>query len=324
MEWDSLRNEQIFDKICKNWGIKSLPPQDALRFSSKEQLENKSRKAIMEELVKQVGEPKGVPGFYQRKDGRWTIYDYLSGIIYPVFDSHNNIVRLRIADDYPKVEGNFNGKEGIFRYLRETEKVGPTGWYFIDEMKNPTFVWGYGRSDNKIPLNQKGLPNGKVVGKYKNLTSTIIKNEDGKQKNILLNGSYSGSHISLYMKPGDNMSVVYVTEGEKKAMVANLMLNCPCISLPGVASFSKLFNNEEGYSTSIMEELRKMGMELAVLVYDSDKNNNISVLKFEKNAVKKFLDEGYKLAIGEWNPAWGKGLDDVLLAGVKPKIYPIQ
>ena len=113
---------------------------------------------------------------------------------------------------------------------------------------------------------------------------------------------------------------MYATEGEKKAIVANAVMNVPVISIPGVTNFGMLFKPEEGYQHSLMEALKERGMRVAVLVYDADKTTNKTVLRNEQNAVEAFRANGIKIAVGEWNEAWGKGLDDILLEGVFPKV----
>ena len=327
-EWDAT--DGLFEKILNTWTIKSVPPEDYLRFSTKERLENPSRKKIMEALIEKCGEPKGVPGFYRRKDGNWTFYQ-LCGIAYPIFNTHGQIIRIRIADDYPEVLSEDPEEPGIYRY--EKGEAG-TGWYFIPEengrylYKASALVFN-GEDVKEIALGPKGYPPGKVRGKYKNFSSYQEKREkqpDGTERlvNRLNEGCQSGSRCSLYARPNDSLSVVYATEGEKKAIVANALLNVPTISIPGTSSFSKLFTPEEGYETSMMDELTRRGMQMVVLVYDADKNQNAMVLTAEAAAVKRFRDNGLRIAIGAWNPAWGKGLDDVLLTGVVPQITMVQ
>lgn len=331
LEWDrEVNGENIFDVILSAWPIRSVPPEDFIRFSSKERLRNLSRKKIMEKLIEKVGEPVGVPGFYQRdKDRAWTFYR-LAGIAYPCYNSHGQIVRIRINDDYPAVDGELDGASGQFRYQKNKE----TGWFFIPERDgkldygSPVLCYAYGSPQNRISLTKKGYPEGKVNGKYKNFSSFIeeIAEADGKKvrRNKLLNGCQSGSSTSLYTKAGDDRSVVYVTEGEKKAIVANAILHSPVISLPGVSSYGKFFEKEEGYDTRLCDEMKGHGMELSVLIFDADKNENEMVKNNEKKAVAQFLQNNLPIAIGQWNENWGKGLDDILLEGVKFKVVLIS
>lgn len=327
-EWD--KKTGLYGKIMAIYPIKSLPPEDVVRFSSKEKLKNKSRKKIMQELVEDLGEPKGVPGFYQRKDGSWTCYR-LSGIVFPVYNSRGQIIRLRVNDDYPDCEGVLDGKPCLFRYMRDGDNG--TGWFAMPLKDDGTvayaareLVWEYGSLHKRIELTSKGYPKGaKVNGKYKNFSSyqeQEMTGPDGETYlvNVLTNGCRSGSACSLYTKEGDDLSVVYATEGEKKAIVANAIMNVPVISIPGVTNFGMLFRPEEGYKQSLMEALKERGMRIAVLVYDADKNTNDTVLRNEKNAVEAFRSNGIKIGVGEWNEAWGKGLDDILLEGVFPKV----
>lgn len=331
-EWGSVPG--LYESIVSTWGIRSIPPEDFLRFSSNERLKNPSRKRVMEALVAKCGEPKGVPGFYQKKTGAWTFYS-LCGIAFPVFDTKGHIIRLRINDDYPDVECNFGGREGKFRYGAQEDANGnrTAGWNFIPLVDgkylydDAELVWAYGWKYSKVELDSKGYPPGKVIGKYKNFSSYREKRyeENGvvRVRNIYKNGCQSGSYCSVYSSKGDNFTTVYATEGEKKAMVANKILHVPVISIPGVSSFKKMFEAEDCHPYSILDILKKNGLCSVVLVYDADKGENIMVLKSEEKAIREFVKNGINIAIGEWNSNWGKGLDDILLAGVNLTVYPI-
>ena len=335
-EWDTeVGGVNIFDDILTRWPIKSLPPVDQIRYRTKEPFKNEWRKSIMEKLIAKVGEPVGVPLFYEREyDHSWT-FNKQAGILYPTFNSYGQITSLRINEDYPSVDGEFEGTEGQYKYLVPRDENEPSGWYFIPfkagrpDYTSSVIVWEYGSPNNKIVLNKKGYPEGKVNGKYKNLTSYFpkdIRDKDGnviKRVNAFPKGCQSGSHLSLYTSEGDDPCMVYITEGEKKAIVANRILKNPVISLPGVSSYSKLFEKEEGYDMSIIERLMERGLSLSVLVFDSDKTTNQMVLDNEKRACKEFYRRGLPIAIGEFNPLWGKGLDDILLDGIRFKILKI-
>ncbi len=322
LEW----NGDFFNSVMKHYIIRSIPPEDRIRFSSKEKLKNFSRKKIMEKLIEKVGEPMGIPGFYQRPDGTWTFY-YLCGIAYPVYDCDGNIIRLRIGTDYPIVKGEFMGKECEFVYGLIDDKVGWFARFSRDE--EPILVWEYGSTNNRIELDKKGYPKGKINGKYKSFTSLMekrIKDENGNPKRVnrYWNGSKATNYCSLYSKPGDDFTIVYVTEGEKKSIVGNMMMNVPLIAVPGVSSLGIMFEKELGKEKSLVEQLIERGTKAFVVVFDADKKVNEAVLNSEQNLLEEFKKRGIAVATGEWNANWGKGLDDILLTGVVPDIRFIR
>ena len=125
--WD----DEMYDYLTETYKIRTLPPPDRDRFGSEDMMrlykKSPSRKAVMERLIEQVGEPKGVPGFqYYEKDGekRWTISGQ-GGYIIPVFDPKGYIVRLRLrlseeAIDAAGIEAYENKLDNFF----ETTKKG--------------------------------------------------------------------------------------------------------------------------------------------------------------------------------------------------------
>ena len=237
-------------------------------------------------------------------------------MLFPLFDVDGRIVRLRIREKYPNISGEYQGTSGTYHH-GYSKKNGQPYWLFTpNDSKESILVWYPGKD---FPL-EKELPKGKASSKYKNLCSVYVKDN----VNAYGKGSRSGSFASLYLSGVTDFNSVYITEGEKKAMVANKLLHRPVVSIPGVSTFRRLFVEEEGCDISLMEALRLHGMMEAVLVFDADKNTNANVLRQEAEAVKEFMSKGLSIAIGEWNPAWGKGLDDVLLTSVQPTIHRIK
>lgn len=313
-DWNTSCTGDIYTPIMSRIPIKSLPPADWVRRQNGycDCHRNNTRQRVCETLSKEF-DLTGVPGLYC-KDGKWGITGS-EGILFPIFNKNGKIVRLRLREDYPETKGVYKGVEGTF--IHSYTKEGKHLWVFTSADKTH-------RSDvtMSVPLHQ--CPKGKAAGKYKNFNSVheeVVETNGQREKvNVYGRGARSGSHISLYCKPTDDFSVVYVTEGEKKAIVANQLMSVPVISLPGTGTFSKLFEKDE-QGLSMMDFLVSKGMKLCVIAYDADKGENIRVLQSEQKAIQEFIKRGLKVAIGEWNANWGKGLDDTLVRGIHPSIY---
>lgn len=232
--------------------------------------DQKERKKLMLHLQEKHPSLGGVPGFYQDDDGLWTFVGK-AGILIPLYDSEQNIYRLRLRLDYP--ERDKNGKE-----------------------KN----------------------------KYKNFSSFAQEEDEyGNLLTVYKNGCRAGSHIGIYFNPkADDLTTCYITEGEKKAIVANHFLKCIVISLPGVHTFSKLFEKGEN-DTSVMDFLLSIGCKRFVVAYDADKATNKAVLRCEKKLIERLKSFPVEIFITYWNLGFGKGLDDILLIGIHPTKIPI-
>ncbi len=320
--------EDIFNKITSRYPIRSMPMPDAARFAYGQFFASPWRKKIIEQMVE-----KGVtdeefactPMFYQvgsGEDEKWTFIG-LAGMVFPVYNPAGQIIRLRVRDDYPAAKGVFNEEEGNFYFNKD-------GWYFKGQAE-PILVYQPKGKIYKVKLDKNGVPlsdndkKSKVRGKYKNLSSFKEVDDDENKKilNKYKNGSQSGSHPSIYFKEGDSFTVVFFTEGEKKAMVANEILGAPCVCFPGVGMFRTAFE-KDCYEQSIIDFCLSKGMRQGVLCYDADKNSNAAVLTQEKECLKWFIEHNIELLIGEWTEAFGKGLDDVLLNGVRPTLHKVS
>jgi hypothetical protein len=291
-EWDKPTSKGLADKILSEYPLISLPEE------TKEGASKRLQAASI--LAKRVGDLRGIPGFYQNSSDNWTVTGKC-GVGFPIFDTEGNLIRFRIREKYPDLKGIYQGEEGVFRH--SFDKHENHIWFFYAPGKNPVII---GKE-----------PKGKAAGKYKNLSSVYEKE---KGVNFYKNGTKSGSRASLYAKDSDIFSTVYVTEGEKKALVANALLGFPVVSLPGTGTFMKLFESQDGCKP-IMDYLMAQGCKLVIIAYDADKSVNAYVLKAEKKAIEEFKKRNLNIAIGEWNAAFGKGLDDVLVQGVRPNIY---
>ena len=165
---------------------------------------------------------------------------------------------------------------------------------------------------------------GKEKDKYKNFSSFYpAKDSNNILTNEYLNGCRAGSHIGFYFHPStDDPGVCYITEGEKKAIVANYFLRCIVISLPGVNSHAKLGKKDKS-GKSILDFLKILGCKKAIVAYDADKNINEHVLRHEQKLVALLKNDSFHTYVSSWNPGFGKGLDDILVLGVRPQVFPV-
>lgn len=317
-EWKS----PVYDVSCllSDYPIRSLPPVDEVRFANKETFKNPTRKHIISKLLSMFGDLRGVPGFYLETGPEWKdksekerwAFSKMEGMIFPCIDEYGYLYSIRIRDDYPdrKLEegktDSFNGMYGRFHH-------------FYDKNKQHCWVFRQKGKDAKVIYNVK--PFGKVDGKYKCFSSVYGEMIDKQRVNTMEGGSSSGAPYSLYDKYSNNYTVVFATEGEKKAMVANAVKHFPVVSVAGVGNFKILFQKGDT-GKSFIETMQEKGMKYMIVCYDADKDDKESVKKAETSFVAALKEHGVEVRIGYWKKDFDKGLDDILLAGVDILIGP--
>ena len=275
----------------------------------------------------------------------------LSGIVFPEYDSKGNIYRLRIGDSHVTIREYAKNAKGEYLYktvngIKKHEYSSVIRFNYQSGEWEKSALSKDGKEDKweviysplknirKVTLSDKGYPitDGKSEGKYKNFSSRseaskeeLTTDENGKKVkkiytfNRYEDGTQSGSNLSLYKKEGDDYKFLYVTEGEKKAMVINMLLNCPAISLPGVQTFNLLFKKEYLKDKSVIDFLLSKGLKGIIICYDADKATNPLVSSSEESLIISCLKENIRTFVGEWDLSEGKGVDDILIKGIKIK-----
>lgn len=279
------------DMISKS-GVKSFPVPDGIRKRDNIKTKNPKRSQLGKYLYEKFGDLTGVPGAYIRdgKYGRYWTFSGAGGLILPVPNEYGQIHRLRIRLDNPTKKG---GKYRNFSSFKEI---------YVDE--------------NGKEIDKSFYMNMEVASKSK----IIIKN---KYENGTRSGNVLGFYDENCLVPNDYM-ICYLTEGEKKAFVANYILGYPCINVPGVNSWSKMFDkNEKG--VRFIDVLKEKGVKVLIIAYDNDKYKNEAVMKNQNQIIEALREEGLIIGLAEWD-SWyengkekGKGLDDILLAGKRPR-----
>jgi len=328
MEWG--KNPKAAAEIFSTWPIRTMPAEDLWRKEVpafyKGRGEGPLRVELMRRLIRRCKEagldsPQGIPGVCQDQDGNWK-FAARSGILYPVYNHRGLLYRLRIGTDYPDVKGMLDGQDGVFHFWRDS-------WYFNREGKpkeeKGVLAWRHGSKINRIMLTAKGLPEGKPSGKYINMSS--FKEWRDMERHVIVNqykgGCQAGSSISVYRPLSGRPGIFWITEGEKKAMSISVILGVTVICVPGVNTFSRLFQSVEG-GMSTIEAMWDEGMRIAVVAFDADKEVNEMVRDAESKLLVKLGDAGFKTGKTRWNKAFGKGLDDSLFMGARPSIEMVQ
>jgi hypothetical protein len=99
-----------------------------------------------------------------------------------------------------------------------------------------------------------------------------------------------------------------LTEGELKADVCMLLSGIYTVSCPGVANWKLA-----------LEAVRRFAGTIR-LAFDADCRRNPTVAKSLRDCAKAIVDADRKLELETWNEEDGKGLDDLLVAGKKPRL----
>lgn len=158
-------------------------------------------------------------------------------------------------------------------------------------------------------------------GKYRNFSS-FIQDEEAEKQGFLVNklcgGCQAGNQIGFYMnRSRDDMFIAYITEGEKKGIIGEYSLKAPVVSLPGVNSYGKLLEGKAGERP--VDYLKVFGVRILIIAYDADKHTNARVMQSQIRTIETLHAEGFQIGLAEWDGAYGKGLDDLLMNGKRPR-----
>lgn len=155
-------------------------------------------------------------------------------------------------------------------------------------------------------------------------TNPNSQTQDGKQ--CYPGGTGLPSQAGLIYNPERDQSyVAYITEGYKKGMIGNELLKAPFIPLPGVNQFGTLITNPDP-QLNVIDFLKKQGTKIFVVAYDADKAVNENVLKQEGRVIEFLKELGFQVMVADWTQHGSrfKGLDDLLLAGLRPEFQLVK
>jgi len=252
-------------------------------------------------LAKRFGEDAlyGFPGFYVDRDGNKRLY-WPSGITFPITDKEGRIVRMQVRMDFMDIcekrevkDFRFERNQATFSYEGEGYKATMKGFFH----RGPD---GYEPCEND-------LFGSRYAGKYRVVASGGFNH-----------GTPSQSIPSVVRRKGDTNRMLAITEGVPKGIFSNYMLRIPFACVLGVGDWSKLFD------LGIIDDAVEKGAEMVLVAYDADAAVNRMVAKHRDNLEAAILKKGIKCAEVVWDEADGKGLDDLLAGGNRPKYRKIE
>lgn len=144
-------------------------------------------------------------------------------------------------------------------------------------------------------------------GKYCSMSSAASPYHE------FVNGCGPGGRYGLFLPPilGDT-SILYITEGAKKAMSIAWYQGYPAITVPGVSNWRELFEPGQDGMRPIDAIKNRFSIRYVILAFDGDKNINMHVKYNNLKLGLTCLEEGFQLGEAYWDSYMGKGIDDVL------------
>jgi putative DNA primase/helicase len=133
-------------------------------------------------------------------------------------------------------------------------------------------------------------------GKYRYCTS---KNVGGPGPGTLV-------HVPLF---AGNRKAVRVAEGMLKSDIATELSGVLTLGLPGVSAWRKA-----------LAVVKAIGAQTVRVALDADARTNPNVARSLAGLVELLLQEGFDVELEQWDPADGKGIDDLLAAGKRPAV----
>ena len=116
-------------------------------------------------------------------------------------------------------------------------------------------------------------------------------------------------HVPLHTKLATH--TVRVTEGELKADVATGLSGVLTLSVPGVGNWR--------LALPVLHGFRPRQVRVA---FDADWKLNHQVKRAAAATAAALLDEGFVVTVETWDLSNGKGIDDLLRAGLAPRCIP--
>lgn len=237
-----LTKESWPKELIQRSMLRSLPVNRGTRYNPYD------RELITLELIHEFGSVQGVPGFYQRPDGKWT-FTGSSGILIPQYDHNHYLYRLRIRLDHPQVDD----------FGKEKNKYNNFSSYFESKTKSGALVNAYingCRSGSHI-----GLYDNPMVDDY-----TVCYITEGEKKAIYANYVL---HVPVVSIPGVNSFNKLLEKSENGFTVLDYLKSRGCRILIIAYDSDKYINQSVlMYEDKIIEFLSSQDFYIGVAFWN--------------------------------------------------------
>lgn len=126
------------------------------------------------------------------------------------------------------------------------------------------------------------------------------------------NGPSPGAQVHVPLHDGPRGDTIRLTEGELKADIATALSGILTVSMPGVAMWRQA-----------LPVLQALQPTRVLLAFDADWRTNPHVAQALGQAAFALVKSGYEVQVEDWEPALGKGIDDLLAVRHAPSLKPV-
>lgn len=150
---------------------------------------------------------------------------------------------------------------------------------------------------------------GRITGMVRAMTVGRVQ---AKYKTFVGGGGDFYTVVGQEWEPGQRR-ILYIVEGTHKARVVAHLFGVRVLGLPAT-----------NFRPAHAEAVRRLDPEFVVEALDADKLLKPAVARQQTTLLNRLLELGYEVLTAVWEPEDGKGLDDLLTNGYRPRLRTVE
>lgn len=314
----NLKSVDAAVKIARDLHL--FPAEELDRFSTDE-IDKESLKKAHNKVAKKylVVEEDNIASI----DERDKVYRAFLNELSLSKEHHEHLSKVRHLSDEEIKEGLYRSIDrdtfvidSLFKNNKFHDKdlMGIPGFY---KAKNEEGIYEWRHTSSTgilIPLkNEDGKIYGLQVRKDEgDVRYVFFSSSFAKNRAEMISGTSAKSGYDCIYPKKPSSKTLFITEGRFKGQILSDFLGTPVITLQGVGA----------WKSDLLDVVRKMEknyfkrdsfhFQRIIIAYDSDILTNDSVFKAGRK-LGNFLEDSYNISYLLWNPALGKGIDDLII-----------